>query len=342
MRIRRAMPNQSFVSHTKRDPIVSSVVARHSSIVGHQSELTAMKLTEEQLLQVIAVAPLVSIDLVIRDAEARILMGRRVNKPAQGKWFVPGGRVYKNESLDDAFERITMAEIGLSLSRNDASLLGPFTHLYDDNFMCAEGISTHYVVLAYELGLTKPFNMQKSKQHSEFAWFAPDDINPDIHKNSLEYFKHPSPIDKVQYGVLNARRDNFNNLLWQTPILSLTAQAFLFSTILSTEVSLLARQLASALSFVISLASMQLLVKHRFMEEQHAKILDRYEGARGLFRANGRFSPNTWSTRIKSHVLWAVLLGLFAVAAAFAFLFPELFTGGQANAPSEWSADYTE
>jgi colanic acid biosynthesis protein WcaH len=43
-------------------------------------------------------APLVSIDLIVRQREG-ILLGKRVNRPAQGFWFVPGGRVYKNESL---------------------------------------------------------------------------------------------------------------------------------------------------------------------------------------------------------------------------------------------------
>jgi colanic acid biosynthesis protein WcaH len=151
-----------------------------------------VRLTDKQFLQVIEAAPLVSIDLVIRDSEGRILMGRRLNKPAQGKWFVPGGRILKNEDLDSAFRRICKTEIGQDMSRGEARFIAPFTHIYNDNFMGAEGIGTHYVVLAYELRLKKPLTLQGSAQHSEFKWFAPDDGDPDIrdvHENSRAYFE---------------------------------------------------------------------------------------------------------------------------------------------------------
>ncbi len=41
---------------------------------------------------IIDTTPLVSIDLLLRNAQGQILVGKRVNRPAQGFWFVPGGR----------------------------------------------------------------------------------------------------------------------------------------------------------------------------------------------------------------------------------------------------------
>ncbi len=285
-----------------------------------------MQLSDQQLLEVIARAPLVSMDLVLRNSEDRLLMGRRINEPAKGKWFVPGGRIFKDETLDTAFERICLAEIGQRHSRNEARFVGAFTHKYDTNFLLADGITTHYIVLAYELHLTEHLEMRQSAQHSEFRWFTPKDTDPDIHQNAKEYFSHPSRIDDAQYGVLNARRDSFNNLLWQTPVLSLTAQAFLFATILSSDVTIGARRLAAALAFITALASVQLLFKHRFMESLHATILAEHERVLGRYEANQVFSPATWLTKIKSHVVWAVLLLLFAVAAGFAFICPAAFS----------------
>ncbi|MGE4383816.1 MAG: hypothetical protein AB7D41_11515 [Arcobacter sp.] len=46
--------------------------------------------------------PLISIDFVIINKENKILLGKRVNKPAYNFLFTLGGRVYKNEKLDDA------------------------------------------------------------------------------------------------------------------------------------------------------------------------------------------------------------------------------------------------
>jgi len=58
-----------------------------------------MKLSKQDFMEVIERTPLVSIDLVIRDSKNRILLGRRKNEPAKGKWFVPGSRICKGESL---------------------------------------------------------------------------------------------------------------------------------------------------------------------------------------------------------------------------------------------------
>ena len=91
-----------------------------------------MFLDRETFSTVLSSTPLVSIDLVVRNRDGEILLGQRVNRPAKGYWFVPGGRILKNETLAQAFERLTKEELGRSYSISDASLLGPYDHLYED------------------------------------------------------------------------------------------------------------------------------------------------------------------------------------------------------------------
>jgi colanic acid biosynthesis protein WcaH len=69
-------------------------------------------LSRDDFLAVVTLTPLVSIDLVVVDEEGYILVGKRTNEPAYGTWFVPGGRVNKDETLDAAFERIATDELG--------------------------------------------------------------------------------------------------------------------------------------------------------------------------------------------------------------------------------------
>lgn len=44
---------------------------------------------------VIVYTPLVSIDLLVKNRKGEYLFGLRKNRPAQGYWFVPGGRLQK-------------------------------------------------------------------------------------------------------------------------------------------------------------------------------------------------------------------------------------------------------
>lgn len=151
-----------------------------------------MWLDEDTFRGVVASTPLVSIDLVVQNEHGELLLGHRLNRPAQGFWFVPGGRVQKNETLDGAFRRLTSGELGSALDRASARLLGVYEHFYTDSvFSTAEdGIDTHYVVLAYHLllpighVLTLPI-----EQHSAYRWWSITEVEASakVHGNSRAY-----------------------------------------------------------------------------------------------------------------------------------------------------------
>jgi colanic acid biosynthesis protein WcaH len=147
-------------------------------------------LNSTDFLAVIDRTPLVSIDLIVPDARGRYLLGQRVNRPAKGYWFVPGGRIYKDERLDAAFARIALAELGRSARRGDARLLGVYEHLYDDNVRGVEHVTTHYVVLGYELPFDALAPTPPLDQHAAYAWMSTQEILTDarVHANTKAYF----------------------------------------------------------------------------------------------------------------------------------------------------------
>ena len=101
---------------------------------------------------IVANTPLVSIDLVVRNGRGEILLGQRTNRPAQGMWFIPGGRIRKDESIQNAFLRLSREELGAAVPVDEAQILGVYEHFYPDNFS-VDGFSTHYVALGYQLTL---------------------------------------------------------------------------------------------------------------------------------------------------------------------------------------------
>jgi colanic acid biosynthesis protein WcaH len=135
--------------------------------------------------------PLVSIDLIVRDERERVLVGLRRNRPAQGFWFTPGGRIYKDERIDDAFLRITHAELGRELPRSEGTLFGIYEHFYDDNALELPGVSTHYVVLAYQLRVDATSLVLPDSQHGQFRWMSVNEIlgDPAVHANTRAYFE---------------------------------------------------------------------------------------------------------------------------------------------------------
>src|SRR5262245_28269784 len=67
-------------------------------------------ITDNEFSCVVRCAPLPSIDLIIRDADRRVLVGFRNNEPAKNRSFVPGGVIRKNDTIELAFARILRAE----------------------------------------------------------------------------------------------------------------------------------------------------------------------------------------------------------------------------------------
>jgi colanic acid biosynthesis protein WcaH len=145
---------------------------------------------EKTLLEVIKHTPLVSIDLIIYNPLGEVLLGLRRNRPARSTWFVPGGRIRKDEHIPQALQRIARVELGIELDPRKARFFGVYEHLYEDNFAGEHGISTHYVVLAHEIHLQGEMNISGDDQHTQLKWWQITDLlsAPDVHTNTKAYF----------------------------------------------------------------------------------------------------------------------------------------------------------
>tara|TARA_R110002167_G_scaffold95571_3_gene254323 strand:- start:1798 stop:2262 length:465 start_codon:yes stop_codon:yes gene_type:complete len=142
---------------------------------------------------IVANTPLIAIDLVAEDEHGCILLGERKNRPAQGFWFVPGGRIRKNERLDDAFRRLVNEELGYQAERSDARLLDLYEHLYSDSVF-GDTPDTHYVVVAHHLRVRRADLCLPQEQHSDFRWWSKPEIADadNVHLNSRVY------LDKIK------------------------------------------------------------------------------------------------------------------------------------------------
>ena len=123
---------------------------------------------------------------------AHLLLGRRTNRPAQGYWFAPGGRICKDEGLDAAFRRVSEAELGRSFERSGARLLDVYEHFYADSVFGdgEQHPGTHYVVLGYLLDIEEGDSLcPPADQHDGYRWWSLDDMRASalVHPNTRAY-----------------------------------------------------------------------------------------------------------------------------------------------------------
>ena len=131
-------------------------------------------LSKDVFLGVVDAAPLIAMDLIVVRGGTEILLGLRNNRPAQDFWFVPGGRIRKNEPMQTALARVAQDELGLSLAAlpQPPVHMGAFEHFYSDCFAGDVGVSTHYVVMGNLVQLPAGTELAiADAQHSALRWW---------------------------------------------------------------------------------------------------------------------------------------------------------------------------
>ncbi len=137
------------------------------------------------------------------------------------------------------------------------------------------------------------------------------------------------------FATLEERRRSFEQVMWQVPSLSITAQAFLFSAAFSTGAPRYAQIIVLLVGLAAVLAAMHLLANHRYLESLHGQVqalCQRQLGWPPLFREQlhshleaadavemGAARWNrTWVRHLVVDVpafnLWMYTLGAFAAA----------------------------
>jgi len=131
---------------------------------------------DEDYKKILELMPIPVVDIVVVWG-GKFLLGKRVNKPDRGKWWIFGGRVFKGETLEDAMVRKTKEELGLDIDKSDLKFLVVGESMFDESELAG---STHTIGAAYLLKLDREPDIKfDNSQVSEDKWFSeiPDDAD---------------------------------------------------------------------------------------------------------------------------------------------------------------------
>ena len=144
--------------------------------------------------------PIPAKDLLFYSDQKGLLMGKRINKPAKDYYFVPGGRVFKNENRNNAIKRIAEEEVGYLINPDNSSSIGIYDHFYFDSIWENSKISTHYIVEAILFVIEDDeIKFSLTNQHSEIVWINESNIKKlNVHKYSMQYL----------YDILKFRKNS--------------------------------------------------------------------------------------------------------------------------------------
>lgn len=131
----------------------------------------------KKILEQIAI-PCVDIVLL---SDAGVLLLLRDNEPAKGMWWLPGGRILKGETIQEAASRKIQEEVGLVISPKKCTIVGVKETMFDSGPFHVSSVHTVNVVVVAKLThVYKPtldrlhtaFRFQKNtaRLHAYVAW----------------------------------------------------------------------------------------------------------------------------------------------------------------------------
>lgn len=127
-----------------------------------------MKLIPAPLYRkILAVMPVPCVDIAVVYKD-KFLILKRQNNPEKGKWWPPGGRILKGESLEEAARRKIREETGISTQK--VQFLGADSTVFKNSAFI--GVSSHTVNFIFLAELQSIKDIKLDSQSSEHRWLS--------------------------------------------------------------------------------------------------------------------------------------------------------------------------
>lgn len=148
-------------------------------------------LPREKYREVLDITPVCCVDVMFFNSDkTKTLLFKRQNEPVKGIYYSAGGRLLKNERIEDCAVRQGLREVGININRNKLTFGGVQEELHPNSVF--EGVSYHAIVIYYGYVLNDdlPATAYRSKeaggrwqageikldsQHSDYQWFSVSD-----------------------------------------------------------------------------------------------------------------------------------------------------------------------
>jgi len=121
--------------------------------------------------------PVCCVDVIVRH-QGKVLLIKRERVPAKGLWWIPGGRIFKNEKLEKAALRKVREEVGLVV-KNLKKVRNFYETLFRESPFKEVKTGTHTVNCVFVGEPAGTPLVRVDKDHSDYRWI--DRIEGDLH-----------------------------------------------------------------------------------------------------------------------------------------------------------------
>jgi len=132
---------------------------------------------DDEYKKILENMPICCVDLVVR-RNNKVLLVFRANEPAKDKWWLPGGRVYKRETLEQAAARKVLEEAGLQV--RVVRKIGAYETIFDKGPFDDLKTGVHNINVCFVVEPVDDRNVRLDKTSSRYRWIdrIEEDLDP--------------------------------------------------------------------------------------------------------------------------------------------------------------------
>ena len=127
--------------------------------------------------------PVCCVDIVIKKLD-RFLLVLRENEPLKGEWWIPGGRIHKNEKSEDAARRKVKEECNINIKIEKK--IGFYDVFSDKGIFDNLKTGVHTVSVVFLASVDGEEGIALDKQSSKFRWMTKEEMSDNIGKTLSE------------------------------------------------------------------------------------------------------------------------------------------------------------
>lgn len=153
-------------------------------------KLGASKIPEPLYKEIYDSVPIFCVDIIAVDGRKQYVLIKRKNKPLQGQWAFPGGRVLKNEPVHEAAIRKLEEETGLigSFIRQ----IGFYEYIEREGYF--EGQSAHTPIVVCLVNVEGTIEVKPDEsQIMEHKWS--EKIEPELHDHLKDMLRRAGFVE---------------------------------------------------------------------------------------------------------------------------------------------------
>jgi colanic acid biosynthesis protein WcaH len=144
--------------------------------------MTQHKINDTDYKIILENIPICCVDIFIFHNDKILLIKRNI-EPEKNKWWVPGGRIYKNETIENAIIRKAYEETGLNVKIN--KIMGVYETMFNTGIYEDLKTGTHTINICSLVEIVNNNLIRLDDTSSDYKWIENIDnsYHPYIIKN---------------------------------------------------------------------------------------------------------------------------------------------------------------